>query len=308
MSEDQALQKAQSNMIAEISPLQAQSFELRIKAELQEVTNDIQLASAVAIKKQITMHRKLVTDTRLGITRRFDDMKKSIMLKEAEVLLPLDEGQTVLGQKILTYTEEQERIKREEQERVDKVISHFPVPNIYQYKTVNDVQIEGERLKRLYIELNPDDQKIAVVKLAFTLAINRLSDRKDYLIEQVRQAEEATRLEAQRVEQSAAQTKIDAEKAANEAMARKIQAEKDHQEREQQRKVDQQAASEAEAERKRVESSQVKTGARTVTTFEITEPDLVPREYCEPVDKLIRAAVTAGKTVPGVATKIERKV
>src|SRR5882757_11437215 len=144
MSEDQALQKAQDNMIAEISPFQATSVELKAKAEAQEVTNEMQLASAVNVKKQITAHRKLVTDTRLGITRRFDDVKRAIMTKEAEILLPLDEGQTALSQKMLTYTEEQERIKREEQERVEKIVARFQVPDVYRYTDVDSVQDEGE--------------------------------------------------------------------------------------------------------------------------------------------------------------------
>lgn len=308
MSQDQALQKAQDNMIAEISPFEQQSRELKAKAEAQSVTTEMELASAVNIKKQITAHRKLVTDTRLGITRQFDEVKKAIMVKETEILLPLDEGQTVLSQKMLDYTEEQERIKREEQERVDKIVARFEVPDVYRYKDVDSVQDEGERLKKMYSELKPDDQKIPAVKAAFTVAINRLSDRKDYLVEQKRQEEEAARLAAQAAEQSEAQAKIDADKAANEAKARKIQAEKDRLEREKQRKADEEAAAKAEAEAKRAENAQVKTGARTVTTFKVTEPWLVPREYCEPVDKLIRAAIAEGKTVPGVVVKTERRI
>lgn len=308
MSEDQALQKTQDSMIAEISPFEATSLELKAKAEAQVVTTDIQLASAVALKKQITAQKTLVTDTRLNITRRFDDVKKAIMTKESEILLPLEEGQTVLSQKMLTYTEEQERIKREEQERVDKMVERFNVPDVYRYKTVDEVQDEGERFKKMYSELKPDDQKNAAVKAAFTVAINRLTDRKDYLAEQAAQAAERARLEAQAAEQSEAQAAIDRDKAANEAKARKIAADKERMERETQRKADEEAAAEAEAKRVRDEKHAPKTGARMVTTFEVTEPWLVPREYCEPVDKLIRAAIADGKTVPGVVVKTERKI
>jgi hypothetical protein len=50
----------------------------------------------------------------------------------------------------------------------------------------------------------------------------------------------------------------------------------------------------------------VRTDAGTTTftkvwTFELTDPAAVPREYCQPVEKLIREAVTKGlREIPGV--------
>lgn len=308
MSEDQALQKAQDNMIAEISPFEAQSRELLSKAQAQEVGNEMQLASAVSVKKQITAHRKLVTDTRLGITRRFDEVKKAIMNKEAEILLPLDEAQTALGEKMLAYTEEQDRIKAEEAERVTKMVERFNIPDVYRFKAVGDVDDEGARLKKLYTELKPEDQNNAEVKAAFTVAINKLSDRKAYLEEQAAQEAERQRLEAQAKKQSDAQADIEAEKAANAAKARKIEAEKERMEREKQRKADEEAAEDARKKAESEKRNRVKTGVRTVTNFEVTEPWLVPREYCEPSDKLIRAAIKDGKDVPGVKVTVEKRV
>lgn len=306
-TDEKALQVAQEKMIAEISPFEQQSRDLLVKAEQAEVTNELQLASAVNIKKMITGHRKLVSDTRLSITRRFDEVKKAIINKESEIMLPLDEAQTLLGDKILSYQEEQERIRREEAERVQKMVDRFAVDQ-YRFKTVDEVQDEGERLKKVYSELKPDDQKHPDVKVAFTQAVNRLSDRKQYLIEQEEQRKERERLDAEAKKQSAERQAIEEEKAKNAEKQRKIDAEKERLEREKQRKADEEVAEEARKAREKSEKNQVKAGVRTVTKFEITEDYLVPREYCEPSDKLIRAAVADGKEIPGVRVWTEKKV
>lgn len=302
-----ALDKTQESMIAVISPLEKTSIELLAKAKEQNINNEQQLASAVAVKKQITAHRKLVQDTRLGITRQFDEVKKAIINKENEILLPLDEAQADLGEKMLTYQENLERIRREEEERLDKLMARFTV-DVYRYKAVDDVQDEGERLKKVYSELPEADQKNAQVKAIFTNSINKLADRKAYLIEQEAQEKERARLAAEAAKQSEERQKLEAEKAKNAEKARKIEAEKERLEREKQRKADEEAA---EAERKKRESAekqQVKTGMRTVTKFEIEYPTLVPREYCAPVDALIRAAIAEGKEVAGVRVWTEKRI
>jgi hypothetical protein len=40
---------------------------------------------------------------------------------------------------------------------------------------------------------------------------------------------------------------------------------------------------------------------RTTESFEIIKADMVPREFCEPSDAKIKAALALGKEVPGVA-------
>lgn len=307
MSDEKALAKTQESMIAEISPFMAQSLDLKAKAEVAEVTNEQQLASAVAVKKQITTHRKLVTDTRLGITRRFDEVKNAIIGKEREILLPLDEAQTVLGDKILTYQEEQERIRREEAARVQKMVERFAV-DVYRYKEVDQVQDEGERLKKLYGELKPEDQKHPDVKVAFTQSINRLADRRAYLIEQEEQRKERERLEAEAAKQSEERAAIEREKSKNAEKARKIEADKERLEREKQRKADEEEAEEARKKQEAEDKHKVKAGVRTVTKFEVTDATAVPREFCVPSDQLIRAAVAEGREVPGVRVWTEKKV
>src|SRR5687768_8468432 len=135
MSNENQLVQYQENLVQELNPFEATSNELLAKAESQDVTTELQLASAVAIKKQITTHRKLVSDTRLDITRRFDQVKKAIINRENEILLPLDKAQSALGDKILTYQEEQERIRREEEERVNTLVKQVTRESVYDLKT-----------------------------------------------------------------------------------------------------------------------------------------------------------------------------
>lgn len=59
---------------------------------------------------------------------------------------------------------------------------------------------------------------------------------------------------------------------------------------------------------KEQESKNVK-GTRTVTLFEVTDPNLVPRAYCIVDEGLIREAVKAGvKEIPGVKVREETRV
>lgn len=306
--QETALQKAQENMIAEISPFEQVSRDLLAKAEAQEVSNEQQLASAVAVKKQITTHRKLVSDTRLGITRRFDEVKKAIMNRESEILLPLDQAQTALGEKILTYEEEQERIRKIEAERIAGLVKSVTLVDQYTLKTVADVEAKQKELQKVYDSLSDSDRTVGDVKATFTRSINTLADRKAYIEEQQRQEIERKRLAEEAAKQSEERQKIEAEKAANAEKERKIQAEKDRLEREKKRVADEKAADE-EAKRKAAEdNARVKTGARTVTSFVIVNSEIVPREYCVPSDALIRSAIKQGIEVPGVEVKVERKI
>ena len=50
-----------------------------------------------------------------------------------------------------------------------------------------------------------------------------------------------------------------------------------------------------------------KTGVRMRQVITISDPALVPREYCEPNMQMIRAAIEAGaKDIPGVTVTQER--
>lgn len=306
--QDKSLLKAQEVMIAMLNPFEARSHELLASADLQEVASELQLRSAVAVKKQITSHRKLVNDTRMDITRRFDNVKKAIMNRESQILLPLDKAQANIGEKILTYQEEQERIRVAEAQRVSDLVDSVSIVDVYKFKFPNDVATEGARLKTVYGDMSVDDQKNGDVKLAFTQSVNRLADRKAYLEEEVKQETERSRLAEEAKKQSTERAAIEAEKATIDAKERKIAAEKERLEREKQRRLAEEKAEADHHQREYEERIRVKTGARSVLSFEVTNPELVPREYCTPNDTLIRATLKDGKEVPGVKSWVTRKI
>jgi len=285
---NKSLVQVQEAMVAEISPLLATSTELYESALGQEVTDQQTMAAAVSIKKRITAHRTMVSQTRLGITRQFDEVKKAIMAKEAEVLEPLDKAQDQIGGKILAYEEQQERQRAEEQARIDGLVQSVSMGDLYALTTVDQVNSRGAEIKATYAKLPAADQNNAEVKLAFTQAINRLTDRKEQLVAAATEAKEKD---------------AEQEKAAEQA----------RQDRERQEQEAVQAAADERATKARTEKNQVKAGVRTVTEFEIVNAALVPWAFCSPDMVKIRAAAnvytgTEPFSVPGVKITTSKRV
>ncbi len=299
MTENKALATAEQNMVAEISPFQARANELLQRAKGAKVTNEQEAAAAVALKKEITGHRSLVNQTRLGITRQIDTLKKAIIGKEAEVLQPLEDAQAAVGAKVLAYQDKLERERREEQERIDKAVQRVSCGNVYALKTVAEVEAKGEQIKGVYSQMSAADQKDSRIKLAFTESVNKLIDRKTYLVEQARQ-------EAERAELDAKEAKLAAQKRRQDAKDEKQRRQEEQEEIERKADADRRAAELAE-------KNQVKTGVRTLAELEITNPDLVPREFCSPDLAKVRAALkahTAGTPfeVPGIKITVTKKL
>ncbi len=317
-----ALVIVKDGSLEEISPLMARSLDLQKQAEEIIVTDTESLKQAIDIKKQITAYRKEVQDKRLEITRPINDVVSQFITKEKEITLPLDKGQTAIGEKVMEYEREQERIRREEEERVSKIVERFTVTQdqVYKLSNVDTVQDEGERFKKLYGELPDADQKLPAVKLAFTESINRLADRRQYLIEKAEREAEAARLAEISKQQDAERAELEAQRLANEKKEREIAAEKERMEREAQRKADEDAAEAARKEQEKADKTRVKTGVRMTIQFEIGNDMLVPRSLCEPSDKLIREYIQFHKEdlfkdgertdfkVPGVKIWAEQKL
>ncbi len=317
-----ALVIVKDGSLEEISPLMARSLDLQKQAEEIIVTDTESLKQAIDIKKQITAYRKEVQDKRLEITRPINDVVSQFITKEKEITLPLDKGQTAIGEKVMEYEREQERIRREEEERVSKIVERFTVTQdqVYKLSNVDTVQDEGERFKKLYGELPDADQKLPAVKLAFTESINRLADRRQYLIEKAEREAEAARLAEISKQQDAERAELEAQRLANEKKEREIAAEKERMEREAQRKADEDAAEAARKEQEKADKTRVKTGVRMTIQFEIGNDMLVPRSLCEPSDKLIREYIQSHKDdlfkdgertefeVPGVKIWAEQKL
>lgn len=289
-----SLTTAQQNMVAEISPLLHRANSLMEKAKSVKVTDERGAANAIALKREITAHRTLVNQARLGITRQIDTVKKAIMDKESEILEPLQIAQDLVGDQVLAYQEEKERQRLAEIKRVDDLVDSVAMHSAYHLKTVAEVEKRYRQIRAAYADMSTDDQDNSAVKVAFTEAGSVLADRKAYLVEQARQEEERKKLDAQAAKQAAKQRRLDEQA----AKAKRREAQEDAERQAQ--------ADRAEAER--TARSQVKTGVRTIIDITITDSNVVPREYCVPDMALIRTAVKAGVAVPGVKVKKIKKL
>ncbi len=267
------LQEYVDTQVAQISPFKKISFELANRANLVEVTDDKSLKCAVDIRRDITKHAVAVKNARLSITRQFDEVKSQFIEAEKDVLEPAENAKTVVGNKIMDYEVEQERIRMIEERRIDEIISKFDT-NVRQIRTLKAIDERGAELKAIFSTLPEVDQSNSFIKLAFTQAINSLLTRKD----EIRTAE------VNAIEQAKAELKR-----RDEVERAELEAEK----------TEKLAVS--------LQKKAPKTGIKMVTKFTITNPELVPREFCIPSDQLIREAVKNGVTnIAGILITQER--
>lgn len=267
------LQKYVDGEVTKISPLKEKSVALQKQADALEVSDNKTLKEAVDIKKDITKHATAVKNLRLDITRQFDDVKSQFIAAEKDVLAPADEAKDTITNKIVDFEREQERLRQVEARRIEAIIASFDT-NVRSLRSMKKVDERGAELKEAFSKLAKPDQDNPQIKMAFTVVINSLLERKEEIrTAEVDEAEQEKAAAARREAQVAAQEELD----------------------------------KAERVAERNEKSAPKTGLKTVTRFTITDPNLVPRELCVPSDQLIRQAYREGmKTIPGVAITQER--
>lgn len=308
MTTEKSLQTFEDKMLKQVSPLEQKSLELLEKATDQEVFDDVTLAQAVAVKKEINAHSKLVKDSRLALTRPLDEMKKLIMSKESEVMLPLDKAKANVADKILTYEEELERLRQIEIDRVNQILEIISV-SAWSLKTAVEVDYRGKEIKDAFAKLSEADQNNADIKLAFRTSIDSLTTRKTNLEEEERQRVERERLAKEAEKQSVERAALDKERAAIEAKERELQADRERQQRELERQELEAKATEQRKTEAAAEKARPKSNIATVTEFEIETPSIVDRIYCSPDSVKIRQAIKDGTTkIAGVRIFQTKKV
>lgn len=274
----------EETMLAEISPLEARSRQLLADAGAVQITDDLALKDANSLKKDINSHVKSVKDLRLELTRPIDGLKNSLLEKEKEILAPAEQAKKLLGDNILAYEEEQERIRREEADRIEKIardiLGHYQ-PGM----TKSQVEQAKLRGKRYVTELPTEDAAQPSIRSALLTLSNRLTERmQDIELDEQR---------AKKQKLDRKQEEIDAQRQAN--------ADREAAIVEEQRIADEAAA--------RAEKARPKSNIVEVTEFEIVNEFQVPREYCSPDASKIRAAVKAGLTeISGIRVFKTKKV
>ncbi len=306
---DPTLLKFEEKMLKEVSPLEVKSLELLDKSRaIKEVKDNTTLASAIALKKEINAHGKMIKELRLELTRPLDEMKKQIMTKETEVTLPLEQAKTDISEKILAYEEELERIRQAEEARISEIKQSVEV-NVYSLTTIEVIESEGKRIKDIYSKLDPKDADNMIIKLAFKGSVDALVSRKTAIEEEERQRAERERLAKEAEKMSAERADLERQKAEVERKERELQAEKERQMRELERqKLEAEALAQAKEEAK-AEKNKPKSNIATITEFEIENESLVDRIFCSPDSVKIRQAIKEGVTeIAGVRIFQTKKV
>lgn len=269
-NDNQLLQQFVDTELEQISPLEKTSIELKTRADQANVDSDTALAEAVKLRKEITSHITSTGKLRLEITRPLDNVKAQFIDGERKVLAAAEEAKSSLGKKIMAYEEQKAEEARKEAARIDEIISHFNVSEAIRSKKITVIDERGKELKAYYGELIEQDQEVPRLKLAFTQAINELLETRSIL----------------------SKAQVDEAQAARDKAIRKAK--------------EIEAAAAVQVETKKAVAAP-KTGVRTRQVITITEPALVPREYCEPNMTMIRSAVEAGVlNIPGVTITNER--
>lgn len=267
------LDKFENRQIAKVSRLQKKADAYKATALKLAVKSDKDIVKARATIKEINAYKNEVNDLRTDLTKPLLNVQKQLIAQEKEVQKPLDKAKEDLGKKILDYEDELEKARQTEEARIDTLIDRFSeIVYGVPAKNADDVDAKGKEVKEYYGSLDKKDQGHAKVKLALTTTIERLTSLKDSFTQ--REVSEKEELERQK---SLAKAELEADK--------------------------------QEVKSGRMVAARPKTGAVTLTKFEITDPDVVPREFCTPNESLIREAIKAGRdNIPGVRIYTERKV
>lgn len=269
-NENEFLQQFVDSELVQISPLEAKSLQLKAEADKINVGDDTELAAAVKLRKEITSHITSTGKLRLDITRPLDNVKAQFIEGERRVLEQAEVAKSDLGKKIVNYEDIKAKAAAAEAARIDAIISNFNVSEALRTRKITPIDERGKELKAFYGELAEADQENPRVKLSFTQAINELLETRSIL----------------------SKAQVDEAQAARDRAIRKA------------KEIEQAAA--VQSETKKVVAAP-KTGVRTRQVITVTDPSLVPREYCDPNITTIRAAIDAGVTeIPGVTITEER--
>lgn len=286
--------------LEQITPLEQTARNYLATTKGIEINDDSSLGIAAKLKKDITSFLSGTNKQRLAITQPARDLVTAINQRAEEAVEPANEAKEIVTKAIVNYEEKIAEQKRIESARIAKINQVFLLAET---KDTIELNVEmRQKVEGYYMNLPDTDRAIPEIKQACFLLVERINQKIILLQEQEAQAE--------------AQRKLDKAKKAQDIQAieqAEKQAELDKQAREQlaqdRRLKDEQIKQQLEAEKLRANATvRIATGIRTYTKFTIEDASLVPREYCEPSDKLINAAIKAGVTeIEGITIYQEKK-
>lgn len=255
---------------------EAQGIEIKSKAEGLEVTEaaHLQVANDMlkycqTIEKESELKRKEVIAPYSNFVKEVNDFVK-------EILKPTEESKIIIKSKILSYNEEQERIRAEKAELERKRLEEIRLKE------------EAEIKKR-----EEEERKIREAEEAKLEAIRKQQEeeRKKIALEQDENKRKEMEIERKRLEE---QAKIEEARQEIQVKKREMEADEKRIAEDRKRMEELKKIEEEKLKREQEEKENKVKGIRSLWKYEITNESDVPRQFCSPDSKKINEAIKSG--------------
>lgn len=285
-----------------ISPVKQFSNEFLSKVKTLVIDNETTYFEGAKLRKEIITFLNSSDKKRLEITKPARDLVEAINDKAKEALNPALEAKELINKEILAYEAILELQKQAEAKRIAEINKVFLLG-----ETKSTIELNQEmkvKIETYFQSLPVSDQAIPEIRQACFSLIERITQKILFLQEQ-----EAQRLEAERLATvKATQDKEALDLAIKQAGLDKIKREQEAEERRLKDEEIKQKLAQEKLNADKIANFAPSTGMRTYTKFEVINANLVPREFCEPSDKLINQAIKEGKTeIAGIRIYQEKK-
>jgi len=185
-----------------------------MKVEVIKIETFEDTENAKIILKECTDLEKKIEDTRTSITKPVNDMLKQINNMAKEVAIPVNEAKNALKKKIIDFNEEQEKIKKAEDERIQRIVSKVLA------------SVDEFSLNIFTDALEEKDKNNYIIKTAIENQKTKIEEKiRQEAEEKIRQEEQA-KLEEEKKNLSEEQAKLAEEKLKIEQEKREIEEEK----------------------------------------------------------------------------------
>lgn len=256
-------------------------------------TEDVQVATSIL--KECQQTEKELESKRLEITKPLNDFIGEVNVLFRGTAVPILEAKNEVKTKIVSYNQEQERIKREEEAR------------LLAEERARLQKLEEERIERERLEA----QKRAEEERKLAIERERLRKLEEERIAKEMEARKASDEEQRKAREEADRQRMEREKLENERLEldrQKREVEEEKRRQEEQRVIDEQKRVEADLLAKKQAELRVK-GIVKRWAWEIVEENKVPRAFCTSDSKKIAEAVKAGvRQIEGVRIFVSESV
>lgn len=257
---------------------EAQGIEIKTKAndlivklpEHLTVANEM-LKYCQTIERESELKRKEVIAPYNSFVKEVNDFVK-------EILKPTEESKLIIKSKILGYNEEQEKIRAEQAEVERKKLEEIRLAEEAEVKRRQD-----------------EERKIREAEEAKLDAIRKQQEeeRKKIALEQDENKKKEMEIERRRLEE---QAKIEEAKQEIEVKKREMEAEEKRIAEDRKRVEELKKIQEEKEKREQEEKENKVKGIRSIWKYDVTDENLVPREFCSPDSKKINEAIKKGIT------------